>query len=225
MKRVALCLILLSMVLALFADDPIYGSPIRFSLLEGLDYELNLTLGTNVGRLYANVNFTVNKQDLPETDYYSFFLNSGARVEHLQLNGVESQYFLCSNLHPKHFIPELIHSDLIAEGNDINCYAIAKDRLASLPDSINIYLEYRLPLPEYEIIQGDKEAIKLGEIPFFYPRNLSASSEVNINILTSIYHDTERSLKVEDTGGIRQIETFFVDIPDIDIDLNIYKLN
>jgi hypothetical protein len=213
------------MFFALFAEEPIYGSPIRFSLLEGLDYDLNLTLGANVGRLYANVKYSVNKQDLPQTDYYSFFLNKEALLEHLHINGMNTQYFLCSNLHPKHFVPELKRDDLILADSDVSCYAIAAESLENLPDTLEIYLEYRLPLPDYSVLEDGRKAIMLGDIPFFYPRNLNASSEVNIHALSSIYHSMDRIIKEEDSGGLRRIDTFFVDIPDIKINLNIYMLN
>ncbi|HQB98101.1 MAG TPA: hypothetical protein PKZ46_04135, partial [Candidatus Cloacimonadota bacterium] len=74
MKKLVLFLILACSILYVSAEELIDGSPIRFSLLKALDYQLNLTTGTSIGRLYVGVEYLVNKNELLNTDYYSFFL-------------------------------------------------------------------------------------------------------------------------------------------------------
>jgi hypothetical protein len=225
MKHLVLTLILTFMLVGMAAQEIIDGSPIRFSLLEAVDYDLNLTIGTSVGRLYTSVNFTVNKTELDSTDYYSFFLNENATLERVQINGVESRYNLTTNLHPKHFVPELTQADLIDASSGINCYSFDRELFSNLPDTINISLEYWLPLPAYSATLDGREAMELGNIPFFYPRNISASSEVNVLLITTIYHTMDTSYSTTDFGGVRKIRSKIVDIPTEDILFNIYKLN
>lgn len=225
MKILNLCLILFCILIGLAAEEVIDGSPIRFSLLKALDYEVNLTTGTSIGRLYVSVNYELSQSDLLNTDYYSFFLNSNAIIEHVKLNGVETRYNITTNLHPKHFIPELIQPELIEEDSEVNCYSFDAALFEDLPQNVAVTLEYWLPLPAYSLQEDGREAIMIGTIPFFYPRNIIESSNVNVNIITPIFHGIDSAINTQDTGGIRRIYSNFVDIPQETIKLDIYKLN
>jgi hypothetical protein len=211
--------------MGLAAEEIIDGSPIRFSLLKALDYDLNLTTGTSIGRLFANVQFSVNKSDLANTDYYSFFLNQNVTMEHVQVNGVETRYNITTNLHPKHFIPELHRPELLDGSMPVNCISFDAGVFADLPEQINISLEYWLFLPGYSSMADGREAFLLGDIPFLFPRNISESSQVNLQLTTTIFHAMDSALSTSDRGGIRNIRANIIDIPTEDIRFNIYKLN
>lgn len=226
MKHLVLILILICGIVGLSAQEEVIdGSPIRFSLLKALDYDLNLTTGTSIGRLFASVQFSVRKAELANTDYYSFFLNSSATLERVQINGVETRYNLTTNLHPKHFIPELGYPELLDGSMPVNCYSFDSTLFADLPELVNFSFEYWLPLPPYRIGDDGREAFLIGEIPFFYPRNVLESSQVNVRLITTIFHAMDTAHSTADRGGIRNINANIIDIPSETIRFNIYKLN
>ncbi len=225
MKKLVLFLILACSILYVSAEELIDGSPIRFSLLKALDYQLNLTTGTSIGRLYVGVEYLVNKNELLNTDYYSFFLNQNAYLEKVQLNGVETRYNVTTNLHPKHFIPELPQPELLDGSLPVNCYSFDAAIFENLPEQIRVSLEYWLPLPAYQTGLDGRESISLGTLPFFYPRNLSESSQINVNLITTFTHGVDTAINTSDTGGIRNIQARIVDIPKEEINFYIHKLN
>jgi len=222
MRRYVIIAILLVATLFLSAEL-IEGSPIRFNVLESHDYKLDLTLSTAMNRLMVAAEFNIDKTRLSAVDYYSFFLSNTAYVDFVFLGDKLVSYQTATNLHPKHFIPELPMPELVDSCAVVNCYSFSSDLFAGLPDSVSVYVEYWLPLPEWQVNDEGREYISFSTCDFWYPRNLYQPSELNIILNTTIFTEAEDMTDFEDRGYLRRIRKHYIDIPGISRELKIYK--
>lgn len=239
MQKLTLILILLLSLLSLYAqesidamqDEPevIYdenlvdGSPIRLSLMQAEEYHLNLTISPGLGVIFAKLEFEITKSQLQTTDYYSFFLTKAAYIEKFRINGVNTPFNITSDLHPKHFVPDLCQPVLLDSCTTVTCYSIESKILAELPEKINFCLEYRLPLPEWKTHEDGREFIAFSGCNFWYPRNLSQSSELNLSVLTTVFY-TMDGATITDTGHIRKLQKSYIDIPGEIVPFQLYKM-
>ncbi|HOH97386.1 MAG TPA: hypothetical protein PL188_03645 [Candidatus Cloacimonadota bacterium] len=222
MRKYIFTAILLLVLLSLNAEL-IEGSPIRFNVLESHNYKLDLTLSTALNRLMIAAEFSIDRSQLATVDYYSFFLNNIATVDYVFLGDRLVRYQKATNLHPKHFVPELPVPELVDSCTVVSCYSFGTPLFKGLPDTVSVYVEYWLPLPDWQINDEGREYISFSTCDFWYPRNLYQPSELDIKLTTTIFHEIADMTDYTDRGYVRTIRKQYIDIPGISRELTIFK--
>ncbi|MCD8478882.1 MAG: hypothetical protein LRZ88_00745 [Candidatus Cloacimonetes bacterium] len=82
MRRLIILLLLMCSITAcLFAEAETEEEQLVFRLLNAREYDLSASISTVINRFYANVQFSIDKADLQDADFYSFFISKLAYVE------------------------------------------------------------------------------------------------------------------------------------------------
>lgn len=221
-RMIAIIIILSSLIGCLYAEEE--AEQLTFRLLTAEQYKLNASISTSIGRFYANLEFSVDKEELTEADYYSFFFTKSAYLERLKIDGQSVAYSYTRNLDPQHFIPELEQAELLEADSEVYCVSLAKELFADKKGSIKISLEYKMILPEWTAAEDGRSKLEWNTKDFFYPRNLLAVAELDLEIMTTIFHTMDHAQSIQDTGTMRTIKHKIVDIPSIENKFAIYKV-
>ena len=208
-------------MLSLSAEE-ILISPVEYRLLEAQEYTLELTPSTSMGRIFAKLSFEISQAELEEADFYSLFLACCARIVRMKINGKDAESFITTQLHPLHFAPDLSHVELIEAGSPVICYSF--DPSLFDQEQNTVYIEYQMPMPAWQPQEDGSEVLRIGEIPFFYPRNLYSPAELSVNLHTTIYYRMEDAEQSIDSGNLRIIRKRIIDKIDEDIHLDLIKV-
>jgi hypothetical protein len=224
MRRfIILLLLLCSITACLFAEAETEEEQLIFSLLNAEEYNLSVSISTVINRFYGNVEFSVDKDELAEADFYSFFIAKLAYIERIKVNGKAIDCVYTHDLDPLHFVPELEQPELLAPDSPVFCISLCKDNFSDIEGTITISLEYKMILPEWKVAADGREKLEWSMSDFFFPRNLVDVSEVNIQLLTTIFHTVDNADSISDNGTMRTIRKKIVDIPGQNEKFILYK--
>ena len=197
-------------------------SPVEYRLLEAQEYDLELTSSRKLGKMYATLRFDISKAELKEADHYSIFLACCVKIDRLKINGENAKYFVTTDLHPLHFVPVLRHEELIDANAPVSCYSFDPDLFDQEINSV--YIEYYFPMPAWHIRANGSEVLRIGDIPFFYPRNIYIPAELSLTLNTTIYYNMVNADRITDKGSFRVIRKKIVDMIDDDIYFDLFKV-
>lgn len=224
MRRLIILLLLMCSITAcLFAEAETEEVQLVFRLLNAREYELSASISTVINRFYANVQFSIDKADLEDADFYSFFISKLAYVERIKVNGKAIECVYTRDLDPLHFVPELEQSELLAPDSPVFCISLCKDTFRDITGLITISLDYKMVLPEWTVAADGREKLEWSMNDFIVPRNMSDTSEVNFRLLTTIFHSMDNADSISDNGTMRTIRKRIIDIPGQNEKLTLYK--
>jgi hypothetical protein len=212
---------MLGFLLSLSAEE-ILISPVEYRLLEAQEYDLQLTPGRRLGKIYAKLSFEVSQAELEEADFYSLFLACCVTIDRMKINGKEAEFFITTDLHPLHFAPELSRLELIEAGSPVVFYSF--DPSLFNQEQNTVYIEYQMPMPPWQTAGDGSEVLSLGDIPFFYPHNLYSPAELSVSVHTTTFYRMEDADQTIDNGNLRIIRKKIVDLMDEDIHLDLIKV-
>lgn len=220
MRQLILIVILLCVVLCLAAEEIII-SPVEYNMLNMKDYDLNLTLSGKMGVFYANLSFEVEQDKDSIPDFYSLFLSKDAVIERIMINGKGIEYYTTTDLHPKHFVPEFPDSLLLQDDSPLACYSFDPELFKQ--ENTNVFIEYCFPIPKWSSNETGIEILALGDIPFFFPRNIYDSSKLSLHLLTTVFYELLDADQVDIHNNLKWSHKTITDSYDDDIIINIRK--
>jgi hypothetical protein len=212
---------MLGFLLGLSATD-ILISPVEYRILEAEEYNLELTSSRKLEKMYATLRFDIPKADLKKADHYSMFLACCAGIDRLKINGENAQYFVTTDLHPLHFVPVLRHEELIEAAAPVSCYSFDPELFDQEINSV--YIEYHFPTPGWQTRADGSEVLHIGDIPFFYPRNIYTPAELSLTLNTTIFYSMANADQISDKGSFRVIRKKVIDMIDDDLRFDLYKV-
>jgi len=222
MRRVVTILLLISSLMGILhaQEEP---EQLKFRLLTANEYDLSLSISTVINRFYANVEFSVNPQQMGEADFYSFFITKMAYVERIKINGKAVDFHYTRELDPRHFEPELEYPQLLSPDADIYCISLDQKHFDQLDQPAVISIDYKMVLPDWTVDNTGRQKIEWQSRDFFYPKNVLSTSRLNITLLTTIFHSVEAADNVQDSGTMRKIYRSIVEYPALNATLTLYK--
>lgn len=212
---------MLGLLLCLSAKE-ILISPVEYRILEAQEYNLELTSSRKLGKMYATLRFDILKAELEEADHYSMFLACCAGIDRLKINGENAKYFVTTELHPLHFVPVLRHEELIDANAPVFCYSFDPSLFDQEVNSV--YIEYHFPTPAWQTRADGSEVLHIGDIPFFYPRNIYSPAELSLSLNTTTFYRMDNADQITDKGSFRTIRTKVIDMIDDDLRFDLYKV-
>jgi hypothetical protein len=221
MRQLILIIILLCAVLGLAAEEIII-SPVEYHMLNMKDYDLNLTLSGKMGVFYANLSFEVVQDADSIPDFYSLFLAKDAKIERFMINGQGIEYYTTTDLHPKHFVPEFPDSLLLQADSPLTCYSFDPELFE--PENTQVFIEYSFPIPEWDTNEAGEEILALGDIPFFFPRNIYHPTKLSLHLLTTVFYELLDADRVDIHGNLKRSHKVILDNYGDDIVINIKKV-
>ncbi|MCB5265712.1 MAG: hypothetical protein PHT37_03430 [Candidatus Cloacimonetes bacterium] len=221
MRNLILIIAMLGLLLCLSGKE-ILISPVEYRILEAQEYDLELTSSKNLGKMYATLRFDISKAELEKADHYSIFLACCAGIDRLKINGENAKYYVTTDLHPLHFVPVLRHLELIEADTPATCYSFDPDLFDQEINSV--YIEYQFPTPAWQTRPDGSEVLRIGDIPFFYPRNIYSPAELSLSLHTTTFYTMRNADQITDKGSFRIIRKKIIDMIDDDIQLDLYKV-
>ena len=198
--------------------------PYRFVRLEADTYDLNLSLSTVANRLYANCTFTIASSELPEADYYSFFIHKRAYLEKVKVNGKFVPYHYTKDLDPRLFEPEFKHCELLDNDTPVYCISIAKEDLAELKGELSFSLDYRMLLPAPEKDDTGQEFFSWDTEEYIYPKNPDKAATLRISFLSTLYYKMENADGEKLEGNLRTSRREVYDEPGKSQEIKLYSV-
>ncbi len=221
MKQLIFIIVMLSLLLSLSAEE-ILISPVEYRVLEAQEYNLELTPSRKLGKIFATLSFNISQEELEEADRYSMFLACCAGIDRLKINGKSADFYITTDLSPLHFVPVLRHAELIEAEAPVICYTF--DPSVFDQEQNSVYIEYHFTMPPWQKRADGSEILPIGEVPFFYPRNIYMPAELSLSIHTTTFYKMENAAQITDKGNFRTIHKTFIDAIDEDISLDLIKV-
>ena len=194
MRRTYLLIaLLLSLTAGIVAQDT--AAAFRFKLLEAGEYELDMFYSTELQRLYMQVDFDIPGEELSPGYYYGVFLHKDAQIQAITVSGNFESHYWVNNLQPEHFEPELIQPELLVWNSPARFFGIHLNSLEKYPETPHFRIWYYLEVPPFRLDETNKLTTGLDAAEFWYPRNLSRETTVQVTMTTTPY----MSLRVGDT--------------------------
>lgn len=183
MRRFTLLFAFLLLVMGLAAQDS--PAALRFKLLEADEYDLDMFYSTELQRLYMQVDFDISKEKLDPAFYYGVFLHKDAQIQAITVSGNYESHYWANNIQPEHFLPELIQPELLVWNSPVFFFGIHLNSLQKYPATPHFRIWYYLDVPPFRLDEANKLTTGLDAREFWYPRNLSQESKVNITMTTT----------------------------------------
>ncbi len=184
MRRLYILIILILMLtVGLWAQKE--SSPLYFRLLESEKYNLDMFYSTELQRLYVQLDFDIPKSSLDPAAHYGVFLIKDALFQNVMISGKFASHYFVNNLVPQHFVPELTKTELLKDDSPAKFYGFTIKDFADLPELVHVRMWYYLTVPVFKIDEMNKLSTYLDAEKFWYPRNFTSSSTVELKLTTT----------------------------------------
>jgi len=185
----------LLLLLALGLASQENTAALRFKLLEAGEYELDMFYSTELQRLYMQVDFELPKNELDPNFHYGVFLHKDAQIQAITVSGSFEAHYWANNLQPEHFEPHLVQPELLVWNSPARFFGIHLNNLDKYPETPHFRIWYYVQVPPFRLDETNKLTTGLDAAEFWYPRNLSRETTVQVTMTTTPY----MSLRVGDT--------------------------
>jgi hypothetical protein len=186
MRRfILLTLVALLLAAGLAAQE--HTAALKFKLLEAAEYNLDMFYSSELQRLYVQLDFDIPKSNLDPQYHYGVFLDKGAQFQAITISGNYESHYWVNNLQPEHFEPVLTQRSLLSADCPALFFGLSMNDFDKLPDTAHYRIWYYLSVPPFQLDSSQKLSTGIEASQYWYPRNMSSPSTVNLKLTTTPY--------------------------------------